>query len=142
MNDHEILLELLEAKKKYERQRKIELIVTAVVVALLIIVLAVAWVKVSGMMRDVQARLDKLDEATQEVQTFFDAVRDAGFDDPGETLKDLRGITEKLNQLFDIIGDNGLKNLEEGIEAIQEFRDMLDQFGSLGSLGALGGLFG
>ena len=48
MSDHEILMELLEEKRRNEKQRKIQLIITAVVIAALIIALAVVWAKFSA----------------------------------------------------------------------------------------------
>ena len=45
MNDHDILLELLEAKNRLERQRKIELIVAIVLILALAAGLFFAWTR-------------------------------------------------------------------------------------------------
>ena len=48
MNDHDILLELLEAKNRFERQRKIERIVAVVLILALAAALFFAWARISA----------------------------------------------------------------------------------------------
>ena len=57
MSDHDILMELLEAKNRLERQRKIELIVAAVLIVIFTVALILAWVKISATMREAKAAL-------------------------------------------------------------------------------------
>ena len=87
MSDHEILMELLQEKRRNEKQRKIQLIITAVVIAALIIALAVVWAKFSASMREVQTNIERINTATQEITGLFDGLKDAGYENAEEALK-------------------------------------------------------
>ena len=134
MSDHEILLELLAAKRKVERQRKIEIIITVVVVAILVIALIVAWVKISSMINEVRDALGKVTDVTQKVQGVFNGLQEAGIDDMGQSIKSLNDATEHLNDLYNRIGESGLQKLEEGLDALKKLSERLSGLNGLNAL--------
>ena len=125
MTDHEILLELLEFKRNYERRRKIELIVHIVLIVILAAALIFAWVRISAMMNEVRANLDKVNSATQKVQDFFDGLKKAGIEHPEQAIQDLHEATVRLNEFFDRVGEKGMESLEQGIDAVEGAKDWL-----------------
>ena len=154
MNDHDILLELLEAKNRFERQRKIERIVAVVLILALAAALFFAWARISATTQKVEESLVKVDAAMEKVQGIFDALADAGIEDPGQAirdlydntenvrnlfdemkkagfdnpaqvLQDLREAAERLNELFDRISKAGMQGVEQGREAFEDARDWL-----------------
>ena len=136
MSDHEILMELLESKQKLERQRKIELIVAAVLVVILTVALCLAWAKISKTMDRAQETFVKVDQITEEVQGIFDALKEAGVDDPGQAIRDLYDDTEKIRNLFDELKKSGfddpaqvLRDLREAAEKLNELFNRLSEMG-------------
>ena len=134
MSDHEILMELLESKQKLERQRKIELIVAVVLIVALAAALFFAWTKVSETMNQAQETFVKVNRITDEVQGIFDALKEAGIDDPGQAIKDLYDDTERIRNLFDELKKSGfddpaqvLKDLREASERLNELFDRLSE---------------
>ena len=120
MSDHEILLELLDAKNRLERQRKIELIVAVVLIAILAAALIFAWTKVSATMQKVEESLVNVNAATEKIQELYNGLQEAGLENPGkelgETLKELHDGAEKINEVYD-----QLSNVKETVrEAIQQ----------------------
>ena len=89
MTDHEILMELLEEKRRSEKQRKIQLIITIVIAAALVIALIYVNVQVSASIRQVQTNLEMVNTATQEITGFFDGLKSAGYENAEDALKDL-----------------------------------------------------
>ena len=108
MSDHEILLDLLAAKDRFERQRKIEQIVVAVLIVILAAALIFAWTKISGTMQKVEESLVHVNAATEKIQELYDGLKEAGLEDPGkelgETLKELHDGAEKINEVYDQLG--------------------------------------
>ena len=134
MSDHEILMELLESKQKLERQRKIELIVAVVLIVALAAALFFAWTKASETMNQAQETFVKVNRITDEVQGIFDALKEAGIDDPGQAIKDLYDDTERIRNLFDELKKSGfddpaqvLKDLREASEKLNELFDRLSE---------------
>ena len=137
MSDHEMLQELLEFKRRYEQRRKIEIIIHVVLVLILATALILAWVKISATMKQVQEKMAVVTEATEKVndvtekgQGFFDTLKEAGIEHPGETLKSLLENTQKLNDFVARFEESGMKGLEQGAELAE------------GAKGLLSGLFG
>ena len=128
MSDHEILMELLEEKRRNEKQRKIQLIFTVVGIAALIIVLAVIWAKLSASVREVQTNIDRINTATQEITGLFDGLKDAGYENADQALKDLHDTTEKINELYDAFGENGAEGQRQGIEAMNSAVEKINGF--------------
>ena len=131
MNDHDILLELLEAKNRLERQRKIELIVAVVLIVALAAGLFFAWARISATTKKVDALADAgiedpgqairdLYDNTENVRNLFDEMKKAGFDNPAQVLQDLREASERLNELFDRISKAGMQGVEQGVEQGRE----------------------
>ena len=134
MNDHDILLELLEAKNRLERQRKIELIVAVVLIVALAAGLFFAWARISATTKKVEESLVKVDAAMEKVQGVFDALADAGIEDPGQAIRDLYDNTEKVRNLFDELKKSGfddptqvLRDLREASERLNELFDRLSE---------------
>lgn len=137
MSDHEMLQELLEFKRKYEQRRKIEIIIHAVLILILAIALILAWVRISATMKQVQEKMavvteatEKVNEVTEKVQGFFDTLKEAGIEHPGETLKGLLENTQKLNDFVAQMEEARIKGMEQGAELVE------------GAKGWLNGLFG
>ena len=134
MTDHEMLMELLEYKRKVEQRRKIELIVRIVLIVILAVCLTVAWVKISATMREVHENMAKINAVTEKIQGFSDSLRSAGVEKPEEAVKSLIETSQKLNKLLDRIGEDGMQRLEQGLEAVDGARDWLT--GLFGDRGA------
>lgn len=137
MSDHEMLQELLEFKRRYEQRRKIEIIIHVVLVLILATALILAWVRISAAMKQVQEKMavvteatEKVNDVTEKVQGFFDTLKEAGIEHPGETLKGLLENTKKLNDFVARFEESGMKGLEQGAELAE------------GAKGFLSGLFG
>ena len=154
MSDHDILLELLEAKNRLERQRKIELIVAVILIVALAVAMFFVWNRVSETMQAAQETFVKVNQVTDKIQGVFDALAEAGIEDPGQAIKDLyedtenvrnlfdelkkagfdnpaqvlqdlRDATAKLNELFDRISRASMHGVEQGREAFEDVRDWL-----------------
>ena len=141
MSDHEILLDLLAAKDRFERQRKIELIIAVVLVAALAVALFFAWTKISETMDQAQETFVKVNQIADEVQGVFDGLKEAGIEDPGQAIKDLYDDTENIRNLFDELKKSGfddpaqiLKDLREASERLNDLYDRLSEL-SLQGLG-------
>ena len=137
MSDHDILLELLEAKNRLERQRKIELIVAIVLILALAAGLFFAGEGAREALADAgiedpgQAIRDLYDN-TENVRNLFDEMKKAGFDNPAQVLQDLREASERLNELFDRISKAGMQGVEQGVEQGREaFEDARDWLAAL-----------
>ena len=128
MSDHEILMELLEEKRRNEKQRKTQLIITIGVIAVLVIALVVVWAKLSVSIREVQTNIDRINMATQEITGLFDGLKDAGYENAEQALKDLHDTTVKINEFFDAFGENGAESLEQGIEAMNSAVEKINGF--------------
>ena len=139
MSDHDILMELLEAKNRLERQRKIELIVAAVLIVIFTVALILAWVKISATMREAKEALAEVDQITEEIQGIFNGLKEAGIDDPGQAIKDLYDDTENIRNLFDELKESGfddpakvLRELREASERLNALYDRLSEMGLQG----------
>ena len=139
MSDHEILLELLESKQRLERQRKIELIVVVILVAALAVGLFFAWAKISETMDQAQETFVKVNQVADEVQGIFDGLKEAGIEDPGQTIKDFYDDTENIRNLFDELKKSGfddpaqvLRDLREASERLNALYDRLSEMGLQG----------
>ena len=139
MNDHDILLELLEAKNRFERQRKIELIVTVILIVALAAVLFFAWAKVSETMEAAQETFTKVNQVTDKIQGVFDALADAGIEDPGQAIRDLYDNTENVRKLFDEMKKAGFDNpaqvLQDLREASERLNELFDRISKAGMQG-------
>ena len=132
MSDHEMLQELLEFKRRYEQRRKIEIIIHVVLVLILATALILAWVKISATMKQVQEKMavvteatEKVNEVTEKMQGFFDTLKEAGIDQPGETLKSLLENTQKLNDFVARVEESGMKGLEQGAGLVEGAKGFL-----------------
>ena len=141
MSDHEILLDLLAAKDRFVRQRKIERIVAAALIVILAAALIFAWTKVSETMDQAQETFVKVNQVADEVQGIFDGLKEAGIEDPGQAIKDLYDDTENIRNLFDELKKSGfddpaqiLKDLREASERLNDLYDRLSEI-SLQGLG-------
>ena len=121
MSDHEILLELLEEKRRNDRQRLIERIITLTIIVALIVVLVLINAKFTHVMKQVQENIDRVNTATQEITTFFAGFKAAGYESAEQALKDLHNATTKINTFFDLVGDN----VEQSTVALNDFKDWL-----------------
>ena len=127
MSDHDILLELLEAKNRLERQRKIELIVAIVLILALAAGLFFAWARISATTQKVEEILVKVDAAMEKVQGIFDALADAGIEDPGQAIRDLYDNTENVRKLFDEMKKAGFDNPAQVLQDLREAADRLNE---------------
>ena len=123
MTDHEILLELLEEKRRSDRERKTERFVYCVILAVIVLVLIVIGLKINGAIRQVQTNIDRINEATQEITDFFSGLKEAGYDNVEQALTDLHDATSRINGFFDVIFRSG-----HHIIQIPECRDILILF--------------
>lgn len=139
MSDHDILLELLEAKNRLERQRKIELIVAIVLILALAAGLFFAWARISATTQKVEESLVKVDAAMEKVQGIFDALADAGIEDPGQAIRDLYDNTENVRNLFDEMKKAGFDNpaqvLQDLREASERLNELFDRISKAGMQG-------
>ena len=127
MSDHDILLELLEAKNRLERQRKIELIVAIVLILALAAGLFFAWARISATTQKVEEILVKVDAAMEKVQGIFDALADTGIEDPGQAIRDLYDNTENVRTLFDEMKKAGFDNPAQVLQDLREAADRLNE---------------
>ena len=104
------------------------------VVAILVIALIVAWVKISSMINEVRDALGKVTDVTQKVQGVFNGLQEAGIDDMGQSIKSLNDATEHLNDLYNRIGESGLQKLEEGLDALKKLSERLSGLNGLNAL--------
>ena len=127
MSDHDILLELLEAKNKLERQRKIERIVAVVLIVALAAALFFAWGRISATTQKVEESLVKVDAAMEKIQGIFDALAEAGIEDPGQAIKDLYDDTENIRNLFDELKQAGFDNPAQVLQDLREASERLNE---------------
>ena len=120
MSDHDILLELMDAKNRLERQRIIERIVAVILIVALAAALIFAWGRISATTQKVEESLVKVDAAMEKIQGIFDALAEAGIEDPGQAIKDLYEDTENVRNLFDELKKAGFDN---PAQVLQDLRD-------------------
>ena len=134
MSDHEMLLEILEQNRRYEKQRKTERIVMAVIILALMIALILVGVRLSQTVQQLQANVDGINAAAQAVS---DSFRQAGYENVGQALQDLHDTTEKVNAFLEALGENGLENIGQSIGAMNDAVEKLNGFfDALGENGA------
>lgn len=125
MTDHEILLGLLEEKRRNDRQRMIERIIALVIIAALVIALIAINSKVTHAMQQIQSNIDRINTATQEITTFFAGFKEAGYENVEQALEELHKATSKINTFFDAIGEHGMQNIEQGMDTLNDAKDWL-----------------
>ncbi len=128
MTDHEMLEELIAFKRQIQRKQNAERILYASVILILVIVLAVAGIRVNNRMKQLQKNMERVYTATEEIESFFDGLKTAGYENMADALRDLKEATGKINGFFDGLGEKGMQNIEEGMGLLNDGVDWVRGF--------------
>ena len=112
MTDHEMLEELVAFKRRLQRERNLERILSAAVILVLVIALLVVGVKINARMQLLQENMDRVNQAAAELEDFFAGLKSAGYENAADALADLKEATRTVNDFFDGLRDKNV--LEEG----------------------------
>ena len=99
-SDHELLMELIEEKRKLEKIRKIKLIIWCVILALIIAGLSVVVPKVIEMYKSYQEAMKELNQILQQAQAISEELEKVDFSQYEELFKNLNGLSQYLPGLF------------------------------------------
>lgn len=99
-SDHELLMELIEEKRKLEKIRKIKLIIWCVILALIIAGLSVVVPKVIEMYKSYQEAMKELNQILQQAQAISEELEKVDFTQYEELFKNLSGLSQYLPGLF------------------------------------------
>lgn len=99
-SDHELLMELIEEKRKLEKIRKIKLIIWCVILALIIAGLSVVVPKIIEMYKSYQEAMKELNQILQQAQAISEELEKVDFTQYEELFKNLSGLSQYLPGLF------------------------------------------
>ena len=99
-SDHELLMELIEEKRKVEKIRKIKLIIWCVILALIIAGLSVVIPKIIEMYKAYQEAMKELNQILQQAQAISEELEKVDFSQYEELFKNLSGLSQYLPGLF------------------------------------------
>lgn len=89
MTDHEMLVELLQEKRRADKMRNIKYAIAGAVCAVLIFLLIKYLPPVISYFRSVQETIEQIQSGVEQVQTVTDTVKDS-----------VTGLLEKIGSLF------------------------------------------
>ena len=99
-SDHELLMELIEEKRKLEKIRKIKIIIWCVILALIIAGLSVVVPKIIEMYKSYQEAMKELNQILQQAQAISEELEKVDFTQYEELFKNLSGLSQYLPGLF------------------------------------------
>ena len=99
-SDHELLMELIEEKRKLEKIRKIKIIIWCVILALIIAGLSVVVPKIIEMYKSYQEAMKELNQILQQAQAISEELEKVDFTQYEELFKNLNGLSQYLPGLF------------------------------------------
>ena len=100
MSDHELLMELVEEKRKNDIRRYIRYGIDAVIVIVIAVIAYIYVPKIVEMVNRYNSLMNQVKEIGNEVEGFTSSF------DP-QTLEDLKELIEKLQKLFSSFGFMG-----------------------------------
>ena len=137
-SDREILQELLEGQQellagqqRQEKWRIIKLIINLAVVAALLVFCFAYVPKGLESLRQIQASMTQMKQATAEIQSVFEVLSEAGYENPAEAIEQILTMTSEIQEVLDALKEAGVENPAQAVEEFRAFADQASEFFSM-----------
>ncbi len=128
MSDHELLQELVRQGRRNERESNIK---TAVIAALLLVIIILALVyipKIMAPIRQLNENMDQIKQTMGRLQEFADSLGSDTAEKLRRTLDGLNETTEQAKEMFAKLNDSGLENFKTTLDDLNLALSKILQF--------------
>lgn len=128
MSDHELLQELVRQGRRNERESNIK---TAVIAALLLVIIILALVyipKIMAPIRQLNENMDQIKQTMGRLQEFADSLGSDTAEKLRRTIDGLNETTEQAKEMFAKLNDSGLENFKTTLDDLNLALSKILQF--------------
>ena len=128
MSDRELMMELVEAKRRAEKWERIRLCVMAALLLTVVVLAAVYVPRITATLRRVNETMDQVQAMSEQAQSFLDSFKSISAEKLAETVENVNATAQEAREIMDKLKEVGLESLEQSLKELSEFAEKLRGF--------------
>lgn len=128
MSDRELLMELVEDKRRAEKWERVRLIAAAALLLAVAVLAAVYVPRLAATLRRVNETMDQVQTLTAQAEVFFDEIQQIGADKLAETVENVNAAAQEAGEIMDKLKEAGLENLQQAFKDLSEITEKIRVF--------------
>ncbi len=128
MSERELLMELVEEKRRAEKWRLVRLCAVGAVVLALAILCAVYVPRIVESVQRFNEAVTSLQNTTNQIQSFYNGVKDAGLDKLSEAAENIDAAAQEAKRIMDGLSEAGLGDLKDSLAGLNDFAEKVRGF--------------